>query len=266
MIRPNWSRCVFLAWAVSLACSSILAGTSNTAGGKQASVVYWFQNLSGSLAGQSSGGQMSADITAEGNAQQGYAFTLKTLGSFTLDFIYAPLMSDSTFSSNQNFTFAGTQFGNVSDGNLRYRMPIFEGALRYIILDNRWFRLSTAAVLKVAQADVTLSSNNVTKAFQHTIPIPMLGVSGQVNATDWLKAYGSVKMFDVTIGSVECRVDDWEVGAMADMNPSFIPTTLRMATGYRTLGVLLATEKNQPDEAALDIRHSGPFAEMSLAF
>jgi hypothetical protein len=59
-------------------------------------------------------------------------------------------------------------------------------------------------------------------------------------------------------------VHDWEGGVIVDANTSF--KTVRGAVGYRRLDVLLDQDGGRADEMTLDIRHHGPFAELTLSF
>ena len=246
----------FLAFATAGWC-----GTTNVAGGKEASGQVWFQRLTGSVIG--SGG--AAVVSPREQAAPGLAVTLKTIGPFALDFSYTPLEVKTTFDSATTFNFGGVSFSRSAGGTLDYNMPIFEGALRFIALDNKWFRVSTSAVLKVAHADVTLSTASETHHFNHTVPIPMAGVSGQVNITNGFKAYGSMKFLDIGIGSLSSSVHDWEAGLILDWNPGNWHT-FRVASGYRKLSVELADDKGKSDESSIDVTHEGPFVEVATSF
>ncbi|MBI4864844.1 MAG: hypothetical protein HY815_31990 [Candidatus Riflebacteria bacterium] len=240
------------------------AGTHTACGGKQASALLWFQELTGTLGGRSAAGAVSAAITGRSDAEPGFALTLKTLGSLCLDLSYTPLSLDTRFSSSGSFTFGNASFGTVTNGQMRYRMPVWEGALRWIALDNDLFRVSVAACLKMADADVQLTANGIRGTFDHLVPIPMAGISGQANVTPWFKAYGSFKLLDMDVGPVQSKAHDWELGVIADWSTSF--KTIRVATGWRELGMDLTAQAGQPDETRIDVTHSGPFVEATFSF
>jgi hypothetical protein len=244
---------------------SLLAGSTNAAGGKEIAGDLWFQNLSGRLAGNASFLSGAAQIVRKDQLAPGLGFTLKSLGSFTLDLNYTALDLNTAFRSTPGFVFGGVNFGTDTGGTLAYKLPIFEAQARYIVLENDTFRLSTAAVLKVAHADLTLSSTTQSYHFDHFVPIPMVGVSGQVNFTNWLKMYGSYKFLDVDIGSVKTAVTDWETGIIGDWNPAGLHT-FRLVTGYRKLSVDLQSNPGKSDEARIEVEHVGPFMELSSSF
>jgi hypothetical protein len=244
---------------------ALLAGSTNTAGGKEVAAELWYQNLSGTLAGNTSFLGGSARIVQKDQLAPGLSLTLKSLGSFTLDLSYTSLDLTTRFRSTPGFVFGGVNFGPGTDGTIDYKLPIFEAQARYIVADTDTFRLSTSAVLKLVDADVTLSSLTQTYHFDHFIPIPMLGVSGQYNFTNWLKFYGSYKFLDVDIGSVKTAVTDWEGGVIGDWNPAGLHT-FRLVTGYRQLSVDLRSNPGKADEARIEVQHVGPFMELSSSF
>jgi len=245
---------------ISLTTSAVCAGTTNACGGKQVSATVWLQKFTGTVGGSTG----KASLVAEGESEVGFSLTLKTLGSICLDLSYTPLTIDTRFNSTCSFTFGGTQFGLVTSGLLSYHVPVWEGAVRWIALDNDSFRLGVSGCLKIATADVRLSANGSESAFKHVVPIPMLGLFGQANVTDWFKVYGSIKLLDLGLGSVHSRVHDWELGAMGDWSTSW--KTIRLTTGWRDLGLEFTAQSGQSDETSLDITHRGPFVEATLSF
>jgi hypothetical protein len=242
----------------------LTAGTSNVAGGKQASALVWFQDLSGSLSGRDTFVTGTARLRKAGSTEPGFALSLKTIGSLVLDFSYTPLSVDTTFDATGGLSFGGTTYAAGTTGRLEYDMPIYETGLRWIALDNSWFRLCGALVLKVVDADVRVSTATQSSRLDTAVPIPQAGVSGQLNFLKWLKAYGSYKFLDLEIGPVSSSVHDWEAGVIVDANTTL--KTFRGAAGYRRLSVDLQKDRGKSNEAAFDIRHEGPFAELTLSF
>lgn len=261
--RPLIATAVLVA---ALAGPPVRGGTSNIAGGKQASAIVWFHRLTGSLGGRMGGSRVDALIAGAGRTQPGFAVTLKTFGSLTLDLAYTPLAVDTTFRSSRAFTFGGASFGVVQDGRLDYRLPIYEATLRSIVLESRWLRLCLAGNLKVARADIQLTTAGQSRRLALTLPIPMVGIGAQLNASRSIKLYGSFKLLDLGLGAASTKVHDWDVGLIGDFLQAIAGHTLRLAGGYRRLSVALAVEQDQDDEASLDIRHEGPFAEISISF
>jgi hypothetical protein len=241
------------------------AGTGTVAGGKELSGQVWFQELSGSLAGRNGAMSGTATVAPKENAAPGFSVTVKTFGSLCFDLSYVPLEVKTTFDSATAFAIGGVTFGAVSGGTLDYRMSIVEPGLRWIALDNKWFRLCTSANLKIASTDIKLNTPTTSYRFDHTVPIPMAGVSGQVNFTNNLKAYGSMKFLDFSLGSLSTTVHDWELGAIFDWTPKGLHT-FRAAGGYRKLSVDLFSDRGQSDESSIGVRHQGPFAELATSF
>jgi len=256
-----WSR-VLLALALAGAAH---AGTVDVAGGKELSGVLWFQQLSGSVSGRSATGGGTATLAPKNDAEPEVAATLKAFGSFAVDLSYTPLQLKTTFDSSAPFSFGGANFGKVTGGSADYDVQMVEAALRYIVLDNRWFRVSTSSVLKLVRTDITLSTPTEVHRFAHTIPIPMAGLSAQVNFTNAFKAYGSMKFLDVAIGPLSTSVHDWELGVIADWNPGDWHT-FRFSGGYRKFSLELDDDRGKPDEEALDVRHQGAFVEVATSF
>lgn len=247
-----------------LCAGTVRAGTSTVAGGKQVSGVVWLQDLSGSLSGRSGLMAGTATLRRASSTAPGFALSLKTIGSLVLDLSYTPLSVDTAFDATGGLSFNGTTYPVGTTGRVEYRMPIYEGGLRWIALDNRWFRLCGALVLKVVDADVKVSSTARSSHLDTAVPIPQAGVSGQVNILKWLKVYGSYKFLDLEAGPVSSSVHDSEAGLILDANTSL--KTFRGAVGYRGLDVELAKDRGKSNEAIIDIRHDGPFAELTLSF
>lgn len=260
-------RCQSLAGfalALGLCAGAVRAGTGTVAGGKQVSGVVWFQDLSGSLSGRSGVMTGAATLRRASATEPGFALSLKTIGSLVLDLSYTPLSVDTAFDATGGLSFNGTTYPVGTTGRIEYRMPIYEGGLRWIALDNRWFRLCGALVLKVVDADLKVVTTTQSSRLDTAVPIPQAGVSGQVNATRWLKFYGSYKFLDLTLGPVSSSVHDSEAGVIVDANTKV--KTFRGAVGYRRLDVELAKDRGKSNEAIIDIRHDGPFAELTLSF
>lgn len=241
------------------------AGTGTVAGGKELSGQAWFQELSGSVAGKNGAASGTATVRPADATAPGFAVSLKTIGSLVLDLAYTPLEVKTAFDSATSFSIGGVTFGAVSGGTLDYRMSIVEPGLRWIVLDNKWFRLCGSGNLKIASTDIKLNTATQSYRFNHTVPIPMAGVSGQVNFTNNIKAYGSMKFLDFSLGSLSTSVHDWELGAIFDWTPKGLHT-FRAAGGYRKLSVDLFSDRGQPDESSIGVRHQGPFVELATSF
>jgi hypothetical protein len=242
------------------------AGTGTVSGGKQASALAWYQRLSGSFGGRNGAFTMDAAIRPVRETEPGAAISLKSLGSIVLDLSYTPLEMRTRFRSSGGFTFGGVSFAATGDGQADYRMPVYEVGLRYVVLDNRWFRLCAGTFLKVVRPDVTLTSGGRSSRYEMTIPVPMAGLSAQVNLTKWLKLFASGKFLDLDVGPVRTAVDDYEGGIIYDWNGAPVLESLRFAGGYRRFAVDFEANPGRSNEFRVDVAHEGPFAELTVPF
>lgn len=249
---------------LTLALVRVDAGSWVASGGAQAGVQVWHHELEGTLGGRTAGTRSTARLDPGTATDTGVALALRLFGPVMLGFSYLPLSVDTTFTSDQNFSFGGLNFGFTAPGTVQYRLPMYEGDLRVNVLDGSWGRLGVIGALKVLDTDVTVNAMGLTERFTQTIPIPMLGLCGQVNFTEQVKAYGSFKLLDVDLDDVRAKVDDWELGIIGDLPVG--EHNVRAAGGYRRLALELISAPDTTDEAFLDVSHSGPFGELSVAW
>lgn len=243
-----------------LCAAPACAGSWVAAGGTQAGVQVWNHQLEGTLGGRTGATRSTARLDPGTATDVGATIALRLFGPVMLGFSYLPLSIDTTFSSDQNFTFGGLNFGFTAPGTVSYRLPMYETDLRVNVLDGSWGRLGLIGSLKVLDADVTVSAMGMTERFQQIIPIPMAGICGQANFSERVKAYGCFKLLEVDLDDVKAAVDDWEIGVIADLPVG--THTLRSAAGYRHLALDLVSSPDTADEVIVDVRHTGPFAEI----
>ena len=257
---------VTAALAILLLASPARCGTGNAAPSTQASLMFWADTMHGTLGGRLGPVSADAQIGETHDSSGGISLTVKRMRSLVLDLSASEVHTDARVDSRADFSFHGVHFGTVVGGHLHYTMPIIEGGLRYLVLNDERGSLGVIGSIKVIRPDATLTSGSHTATFNQTIPIPMAGLSGQVTIASWLTGFGTFKLLRFGVGPVKCDVDDWEAGLAAEFPREGTVKGWRAALGYRRLTIDLGAGLGQDSEVRLNTDRRGPFAEVAGRF
>ena len=164
-----------------------------TADEPQASLVWWRPSVEGSLGVQVGNASAGAKYSDDHPSSFGATASLRTFGAVCLDLDYTPINTDAKVVSSAAFTFHDKTFSATGNGHLNYAMPVLGVGLRYLVLERKRGNLGVIGTVKVVMPNVKLSVGSATAAADLVIPVPMAGLSGQLNFGAWAHAFGSYK-------------------------------------------------------------------------
>lgn len=235
-----------------------------TADEPQVSLTWWTPDVRGALGAQSGTVAAGATYADEGTSSLGATLSLHTFGAVYLDLDYTPIHTDAPVIARADFRFRNQSFGVTGEaGRLRYDMPILGFGLRYLVLSGRHGNLGVIGTVKVVKPDVELTLSGRTAAFDLVLPVPLAGLSGQLNFCRWAHVFGSIKVLHLDVAAVDARIEDWEAGLVLDSNPARSPG-FRAATGYRKLDIDIASGGD--GDIRFTTRRGGPFLELAVIF
>lgn len=230
----------------------------------QASIVWWQPDVRGSLGVSTGGVAAGATYAQEGTSSLGATLSLRTFGAVCLDFDYTPVATDAPVVARADFTFRNQMFGVTGQaGTLHYDMPIYGLGLRYIAYQGKYGSLGVIGTVKIVNPQVQLTIAGQSAAFDMVLPVPMAGLSAQVNFSKWAHAFASVKALHLDVAAVDAKIDDWEAGLMFERNPAH-GLGVRAAGGYRKLDIDIASGGGE--DIRFTTRRGGPFAELAVIF
>lgn len=234
------------------------------ANGPQASIVYWNPEVRGSLGVTASGASAGATYGDPDTSSLGATLSLRTFGAVCLDFDYTEIETDAPVIAGAAFTFRNQTFGVTGTaGRLQYRMPIYGFGLRYLAYQGKYGSVGVIGTVKVVNPDVQLQIAGQQAAFDMVLPVPMAGLSAQVNLSEWAHGFASIKTLHLDIAAVNAKIDDWEAGLMLQHHVKN-KIGFRGAAGYRKLDIDIAS--GSAADVRFTTRRGGPFAELAVVF
>ena len=230
----------------------------------QASLVWWTPAVHGALGASAAGASAGATYDDPNTSSLGATLSLHAIGAVCLDFDYTSIHTDAPVTAQAAFTFRNQTFGvSGQAGRLSYDMPIFGFGLRYIAFQNKYGSVGVIGTVKIVKPAVQLDVAGQRAAFDLTLPVPMAGLSGQFNFSDWAHAFGSYKMLHLGLAAIDAQIDDWEAGVFFDPHAKNM-VGLRGAVGYRKLDIDIAS--GGAGDIRFTPRRGGPFLELAVTF
>jgi hypothetical protein len=222
-------------------------------------VNYWDSELSGSFGNNNATGK----IVKKSDKSLGFGAKLHILGT-KLNLSYIPLEYDSTITGAM--TFKGQAY--ATGANLRFKWNTIDWSRGFFRIGSG----STATFrflggIQVVEAEARVSQTGIaSKDFDETIPIPYIGITGDVRINDKLRFETTAKVLDLSIGDNDVEYADYEIG-LRYFPKANAKNKGSLFVGYKSKNLDVLVDKGSAtDEAKFDIEMEGMFVSYRFKF
>ena len=178
--------------------------------------------------------------------------------SHRLTFTYMKLEFSGEENPDLNFNFGGERYSVSAEVETKLESTVYRIAWEADWWHSKSFRLGTIAGTEIFQTEVSVENSIVgEEKFDVDIPVPILGLQGELGLPVGFAVYGEVAGLYVGYGEFEGGFIEWELGVKYRM----LQGKFYAMIGYRSLGIKL-----EEDDEKAELELSGLIFGLGVSF